>query len=112
MAPPRIPPIQCLLACEAVARLRSVSTAADELSVAPSAVSRRSRQLEPQLGLKLFQRGFALTADGSDHIDPVRQGLRALQQVPGRGGQATVSAVVRLRLAVTATFSRQVLLPR
>lgn len=114
MAPPRIPPIQCLLAFEAVARLRSVSAAADELSVTPSAVSHRIRQLETQLGLKLFQRDFALTADGSAYIDPVRQGLKALQQVPGHTGQGPLSGsnVVRLRLAVTPTFSRQVLLPR
>ena len=111
MAPPRSPPIQCLLAFEAVARLRSVSTAADELNVTPSAVSHRIRQLETQLGLKLFQRDFALTADGSAYIDPVRQGLKALAQVPGRSGPAD-STAVRLRLAVTPTFSRQVLLPR
>ena len=40
--PPRIPPIQCLLTFEALARLRSVTQAADELCVTPSAVSRWS----------------------------------------------------------------------
>ena len=42
----RIPPIQCLLTFEALARLRSVTLTADELSVTPSAVSHRVRQLE------------------------------------------------------------------
>jgi len=107
---PRIPPIQCLLAFEALARLRSVSLAAEELSVTPSAVSHRIRQLETQLGLKLFTRDFGLTADGSAYLAPVRQGLLALQQVPGHA--ASAPAGVRLRLAVPPTFSRQVLLPR
>ena len=35
----RIPPIQCLLTFEALARLRSVTLTADELCVTPSAVS-------------------------------------------------------------------------
>ena len=47
----RIPPIQCLLTFEALARLRSVTQAAEELCVTPSAVSHRLRQLETQLGL-------------------------------------------------------------
>ena len=42
----RIPPIQCLLTFEALARLRSVTLTAEELCVTPSAVSHRVRQLE------------------------------------------------------------------
>ena len=56
MSAPRIPPIQGLLAFEALARLRSVTQAGEELSVTPSAVSHRIRQLELQLGFKLFAR--------------------------------------------------------
>ena len=110
MAAPRIPPIQCLLAFEAVSRLRSVSLAAEELSVTPSAVSHRIRQLETQLGFKLFGRDFAPTDEGQRYLPSVRQGLKALQQIPGPDGAGLQSA--RLRLAVTPTFSRQILLPR
>ena len=61
-----IPPIQCLVTFEAVARLRSASRAADELCVTVSAVSHRIRQLESHVGLKLFSRGdFTLTSDGA-----------------------------------------------
>jgi DNA-binding transcriptional LysR family regulator len=68
MAPPRIPPIHCLLSFEALARLRSVTLAADELDVTPSAVSHRMRQLESQLGVRLFVRNdFTL----SDEVVPV-----------------------------------------
>lgn len=107
----RIPPIQCLQAFEALARLRSVTQAGDELAVTPSAVSHRIRQLESQLGLKLFARGdFSLTAEGSAYLTQVRAGLAALQQVPGRAPLAPPP--VRIRLATTPTFSRQVLMPR
>ena len=110
MAVQRIPPIQCLLSFEALARLRSVSQAGDELAVTPSAVSHRIRQLETQLGVKLFARGdFSLTAEGSAYLTQVRTALAALRHVPGR---ASGPAATTLRLAVTPTFSRQILLPR
>jgi DNA-binding transcriptional LysR family regulator len=106
----RIPPIQGLLAFEAVARLRSVSRAADELHVTPSAVSHRIRQLEARLGWKLFERSdFALTADGAAYLARVREALDVLQASPARRGSG---AATRLRVAVTPTFSRQLLLPR
>src|SRR6516225_5910406 len=110
MAPPRIPPIQGLLAFEAVARLRSVTLASEELSVTPSAVSHRIRQLETQLALKLFARSdFSLTVDGSAYLTRVREALAALQQVHS---PADAAGNARLRVAVTPTFSRQLLLPR
>lgn len=110
MATGRIPPIHCLLSFEALARLRSVTLAAEELNVTPSAVSHRMRQLESQLGVRLFARSdFSLSADGAAYLAHVRQGLQALQQLPG---SAPAAGPVRLRLAVTPTFSRQILLPR
>ena len=110
MAAPRIPPIQCLLAFEAVARLRSVSIASEELSVTPSAVSHRIRQLESGLGLKLFARAdFSLTSEGATYLAQVRAALKALEQPPGH---AEAPGATRLRVAVTPTFSRQILLPK
>lgn len=106
----RIPPVQGLLAFEALARLRSVTLAAQEMHVTPSAVSHRIRQLEVQLGLRLFERGdFRLSTDGVSYLARVREALAALQQVPGR---ELAARRTRLRLAVTPTFSRQILLPR
>ena len=112
---PRIPPIQGLQAFEALARLRSVTLAAAELNVTPSAVSHRMRQLESQLGLRLFVgRGdFLLSAEGAAYLARVREALAALQP-PARtdGGQGGTAFATRLRVAVTPTFSRQLLLPR
>src|SRR3954464_6664742 len=106
----RIPPIQCLVTFEALARLRSVSQAADELCVTPSAVSHRVRQLEQILGAKLFGRSdFSLTTEGSEYLAHVREGLAVLGRFPGRDGGAGKR---KLRVAVTPTFARSMLMPR
>ncbi len=110
MSVPRIPPIQGLLAFEAVARLRSVTNAAEELHVTPSAISHRIRQLETQLGRKLFARGdFSVTPEGAAYLGRVREAIAVLQEVPNPAGGENAT---RLRVAVTPTFSRQMLLPR
>jgi DNA-binding transcriptional LysR family regulator len=106
----RIPPIQCLLTFEALARLRSVTQAAEELCVTPSAVSHRVRQLEQIIGAKLFGRAdFSLTTDGSEYLAHVREGLAILERFPG---QEAMQGKRKLRVAVTPTFSRSILMPR
>lgn len=106
----RIPPIQCLLTFEALARLRSATQAADELCVTPSAVSHRIKQLEQILGAKLFGRAdFSLTTEGSEYLAHVREGLACLGRFPGRDGE---NGQRKLRVAVTPTFARSVLMPR
>jgi len=110
MSAVRIPPIQCLVTFEALARLRSVTQASEELCVTPSAVSHRVRQLEEILGTKLFGRAdFSLTTEGSEYLAHVREGLATLQKFPS----ASASPGKRkLRLAVTPTFARSLLIPR
>src|ERR1700740_2318911 len=102
----RIPPIQCLVTFEALARLRSVSQAADELCVTPSAVSHRVRQLEEALGTKLFGRSdFSLTTEGSEYLAHVREGLAVLERFPGKDG---AQGTRKLRVAVTPPFSASI----
>ncbi len=106
----RIPPIQCLLTFEALARLRSVTQTADELNVTPSAVSHRVKQLEQIIGTKLFGRAdFSLTTEGSEYLAHVREGLQVLGRFPGKDAGLGKR---KLRVAVTPTFSRSVLMPR
>lgn len=106
----RIPPIQCLLTFEALARLRSVTQAAEEQCVTPSAVSHRVRQLEELLGVKLFGRAdFSLTTEGSEYLAHVREGLLSLQKFPSA---EAVQGKRKLRVAVTPTFARSILMPR
>ena len=110
MSTARIPPIQCLLTFEALARLRSVTQASEELHVTPSAVSHRVRQLEEIIGTKLFGRAdFSLTTEGSEYLAHVREGLATLQKFPSSAAQPGKR---KLRLAVTPTFARSILLPR
>ena len=106
----RIPPIQCLLTFETLARLRSVTQAAEELCLTPSAVSHRARQLEQIIGTKLFGRAdFSLTTEGSEYLAYVREGLAILQKFPNMGA---APGKRKLRLAVTPTFARSVVIPR
>lgn len=106
----RIPPIQCLLTFEALARLRSVTQAADELCVTPSAVSHRVKQLEQMIGTKLFGRAdFSLTTEGIEYLAHVREGLVSLQRFPSANASPGRR---KLRLAVTPTFARSLLMPR
>ena len=110
MSAARIPPIQCLLTFEALARLRSVTQASEELCVTPSAVSHRVKQLEQIIGTKLFGRAdFSLTTEGSEYLAHVRDGLATLQKFPSA---SAAPGKRKLRLAVTPTFSRSILIPR
>lgn len=105
-----IPPIQCLVTFEALARLRNGGRVADELCVTPSAVSHRIRQLEAHVGSRLFERGdFTLTSEGAAYLANVRAGLTALQP---RSARADEGRRTLLRVAVTPTFARTYVMPR
>jgi len=110
MSTARIPPIQCLLTFEALARLRSVTQASEELCVTPSAVSHRVRQLEQIIGTKLFGRAdFSLTTESSEYLAHVREGLATLQKFPS---SSAAPGKRKLRLALTPTFARSIVIPR
>ena len=102
-----------LRAFEAVARLASFSTAAAELFVTQSAISRQIRGLEDELGAPLFLRGtrhVEITQVGQTLLRAVEPGLSkidaAVRQI--RQGQS------RPRVSVTtfASFASMWLLPR
>lgn len=108
----RVPPLQCLMAFEAVARLRSGTLAAQELCVTPSAISHRIRQLEETMEVELFNSakgGFTLTARGSEYLEVVKEALGALSHYGAR--PRTGSTTRQLRVAVPPTFARQILVP-
>jgi LysR family glycine cleavage system transcriptional activator len=106
----RIPPVQCLQSFEALARLRSVNRAAEELYVTPSAISHRIKQLEHFAGTKLFVRAdYSLTTDGATYIERVRNGLNELSHLPNN---YHCSNRRRLRVAAPPTFARSFLMPK
>ena len=77
----RLPSLNALRTFEAAARHLSVSAAAEELSITPSAVSHQIRTLEETLGSKLFLRlnpGMALTEEGRLLLKGVEAGFLRL----------------------------------
>lgn len=90
--PRDLPPLNALRAFEAVARLGSVSRAADELHVTHGAVSRQLRLLEEASGTSLLLRegrGLVLTATGhrlhaaaADAFEPLRTTWAELRRTP------------------------------
>lgn len=90
----RLPPLRALQAFEAVARLHGVTSAAAELSVTPSAISHRLRNLEEHLGVKLFHRAkrrMALSDAGRDYLQSVESAFDRIERASDRleGGMAS-----------------------
>lgn len=109
-----VPSLAALRTFEASARHKSFTKAAEELNVTQSAVSRQIRQLEDELGIRLFERvrqRLVLTEAGASYAEEVRIGLDQLKTATlnllayqGIGGE--------LVLACLPTFGSRWLIPR
>ena len=109
----RLPPVHALSAFEAAARLGSFALAADELCITPSALSHRIRLLEDFLGERLFLRdgrALVLSEFGRRYLEVVRNALHTLTAFPLP--HRSVPAQPRVKVTVTPTFSRCLLVPR
>jgi len=109
----RIPPLNPLRVFEVVARTLNLTTAAAELNVTQSAVSRQIATLETYLGVELFRRerhGVDLTRAGRTYATQV---LPAFEQIA-----AATEALVKgtgdrtLRVRTYTTFAAKWLIPR
>ena len=109
----RLPNLNLLRAFEAAARHRSFTTAADELSVTPAAISLQVRALENNLGFLLFERlprGVALTHMGAAYLPPIRQAFDDISaSTAGLFGLKGESSV---KLRAPISFSMLNLAPR
>lgn len=75
-----------------VASTLSLTKAAEQLNISQPAVSQSIRQLENQLGVKLFQRakhGVMLTKEGATLFEFVKEGVRAFE-----GGERAVKEML------------------
>lgn len=109
-----IPPLGCLVAFEAAARLGSFTRAAAELNLTQGAVSRQVKDLEERLGLPLFERvrqRVHLTEAGRFYADALRDTLARFASATaqtiafkGKGGT--------LDLAILPTIGTRWLIPR
>lgn len=98
---------------EAVARLGTVTKAAEELGVSPSAVSQQIRILEAQYGVKLFRREkrrLVLTLDGDRLYQTATQAFAAIRNV--RSAIAQQRNVRSLIIRVSPSFGVRWLGPR
>ncbi len=86
-----------------VARLGSFSSAARELAVAPSVVTKRITQLEEQMGTALFvrsTRGLALTSAGERHMPRFLSLVAELEEI--LHGSATDNEAIEGHLRIKA----------
>ena len=109
----RLPPLRALEAFLRVVRLGSARSAAEELGLSPSALSRRLSGLEEFVGKKLFTRAhqsMKLTDEGRAFYEAVAPRVDALAAAVE--GQSESLAVDRLRLGVLPLFGTQRLFPK
>ncbi len=109
----RLPPLRSLEAFIRVVRAGSAKTAAAELALSPSALSRRLGALEDFTGKPLFERrhqSLKLTADGQSLYDAVAPLMDEMIERIDR--LVDTGKVMRLRLGVLPLFSTQRLFPR
>ena len=105
--------LNAFLYFETAARRGTLSRAAEELSVSPSAVSQQIKLLERQLGVKLFRREgrrLSLTLDGEQLFQTSGSALRMLQDARRNLGRTHETR--RLNLRVTPSFGVRWLGPR
>lgn len=110
----RLPSLTHLRCFEAAARHQSFTAAGEEIGLTQSAVSKKVKELEVDLGFELFQRvgrGVVLTAAGAGLAQDLAQdlgGLRSsLQKAVAAGAGRSA-----LRIAVLPTFANRWLIPR
>ena len=109
----RLPPLGAIEAFVQVARLGSVKSAAEELSLSAPALSRRVQALERFIGKPVFERrhqAMALNADGERLLGllaPVMDQLSDAVEAMTSGTE-----LLRLRLGVLPLYASQRLFPR
>ena len=110
---PTLPPLQALRAFEAVARLSSFRRAGEELSITQSAVSHQIRELEQNLGAKLFvrkARGVELTPQGQQYFETVLRAFDLLKS--GTINLRRHAKREQVRVSLLPSFAANWLVPR
>ncbi len=109
----RLPPLRALEAFVRVVRMGSARSAANELGLSPSALSRRITNLEEFTGKKMFSRSgqaMRLTDEGRHFYDAVAPHLEALAAAVET--QSENLQLQRLRLGTLPLFGTQRLFPK
>jgi len=107
-----LPPLKSILTFEVVTRLGSISKAAEELSITPSAVSHQITNLEAQIGRRLFERtarGVELTPAGERYQQSLAGALAVIESA---AENARAESVEILRIQASPSFAALWLVPR
>ena len=107
-----IPSLNSLILFEASARLGTLTSAANELCVSPTAVSKQIKQLESFLNTKLFIRkktGLELIQKGKNYLKSVNQALTLLAEESQKMDDQV--SPLPLNLEIGACFSHFWLIP-
>src|SRR5207302_9584234 len=97
-----------------VAQHRSFSRAAGAMFITPSGLSLLIRELETQLGVRLFERttrNVALTAFGTELLTVAQRNLQELDAVMSRIGQSASETGVSLSVGTPPLLMASVLAP-
>ncbi len=108
-----LPSLPALRMFETVARMGSVSLAAQELRVTQPAVSQQLRQLEAALGVPLVRRegrGIALTGPGAAYAAVLTRTFAEIRQATERCRSSSAGGV--LTVALVPTLATRWLIPR
>jgi LysR family glycine cleavage system transcriptional activator len=95
----KLPPLQSLRSFEVVARLLSVTRAADELCVSHSAVSHQIRKLEEWIGIALIERhgrGIRLTEAGERYKVKICEAFESIHAETELLRQRNITPMVRV----------------
>ena len=95
-----------------VAQHRSFSRAAEALYITPSGLSVLIRELETQLGFRLFDRTtrhVGLTSYGNDLLGVVRQSLEKVDSTVSRIGRSAAEASLSLSIGAPPLIAANVL---
>jgi len=110
-----LPPLNGLLALEAVIRNGSVSRAAEELRVSQPAISQRLRVLESFFGRHLIERtpnGFRVEPDVEVYAARLQRAIHDMQSASDMFRAQSRRTANRLTVALLATFAQRWLIPR
>lgn len=102
----KVPPLNPLRVFEVVARTQNLTTAAVELNVSQSAVSRQIGVLEAYLGVQLFNRerlGVTLTTAGADYAQQIAPAFQAISRATEKLTRGDQAEPVRVRTYTTFT---------
>ncbi len=106
-------PIRSIVVFHAAARAGSITRAAEELSVTPSAVTQQIQSLEVQLGITLMNkmgRGVVLTEAGERYFEMIADEIERITDATNTiRGHRTFTT---LNIRATPTLSNKWLLPR